>query len=82
MLKISDNVLLDEDEPNVFVVGCHHAREWIAVDVPIRIVRRLAQNYGSDDQIRSLLDRSEVWIVPIVNPDGLEYSIYYYRYWR
>jgi murein tripeptide amidase MpaA len=50
--------------------------------VPIRIARRLATGYASDDRIRSLLDRSEVWIVPIVNPDGLEYSIYVYRYWR
>ncbi len=81
-IKLSDNVTTDEDEAEVVFLGCHHAREWIAVDVPIRIARRLAQNYGSDDQIRSLLDRSEVWIVPIVNPDGLEYSIYYYRYWR
>jgi carboxypeptidase T len=23
-----------------------------------------------------------VWIVPLVNPDGLEYSIHFYRYWR
>lgn len=81
-IKLSDNVTQDEDEAEVVFLGCHHAREWIAVDVPIRIARRLAMNYASDTQIRSLLDRSEVWIVPIVNPDGLEYSIYYYRYWR
>jgi murein tripeptide amidase MpaA len=81
-IKLSDNVITNEDEAEVVFLGCHHAREWIAVDVPIRIARRLATGYASDDRIRSLLDRSEVWIVPIVNPDGLEYSIYVYRYWR
>jgi murein tripeptide amidase MpaA len=81
-VKLSDNVTADEDEAEVLFLGCHHAREWIAVDVPIRIARSLAQSYSTDARIRSLLDRSEVWIVPIVNPDGLEYSIYVYRYWR
>jgi len=81
-LKLSDNVHTDEDEAEVVFLGCHHAREWIAVDVPIRIARHLASLYASDARIRALLDRSEVWIVPIVNPDGLEYSIYVYRYWR
>ncbi len=81
-IKLSDNVTSDEDEAEVVFLGCHHAREWIAVDVPIRMARRLASNYASDSQIQSLLDSSEVWIVPIVNPDGLEYSIYVYRYWR
>jgi murein tripeptide amidase MpaA len=28
------------------------------------------------------MDHSEIWIVPLVNPDGLEYSIHSYRYWR
>ena len=31
VIKISDNVSSDETEPNIFIVGCHHAREWISV---------------------------------------------------
>jgi carboxypeptidase T len=81
-VKISDNVAADEDEAEVLFLGCHHAREWISVEVPFQLARYLAGNYDRDAGIRDLVDRSEIWIVPLVNPDGLEYSINVYRYWR
>lgn len=81
-LKISDNAGLDEDEAEVLFLGCHHAREWISVEVPYRAGKYLLENYSADPEIRRLVDASEVWIVPLVNPDGLEYSIRTYRYWR
>lgn len=81
-VKISDNVDRDEQEPGVLFLGCHHAREWISVEVPLLLARRLAEGYEGDPAIRELVDRSEIWIVPLLNPDGLEYSINVYRYWR
>jgi carboxypeptidase T len=81
-LKISDNAAENEAEPAVLILGCHHAREWISVEVPFLFGRYLLENYGLVPEVRDLVDSSEVWIVPIVNPDGLEYSIHVYRYWR
>ncbi len=81
-LKISDNVLFDEDEAETLFLGCHHAREWITVEVPYLIGKYLLENYHLDVSIKNLVDQSEIWIVPLVNPDGLEYSIHFYRYWR
>jgi carboxypeptidase T len=81
-VKISDNVDRDEEEAGVLFLGCHHAREWISVEVPFLLARRLAEGYEEDPAIRELVDRSEIWIVPLLNPDGLEYSINVYRYWR
>jgi len=81
-VKLSDNVIQDENEAEVVFMGCHHAREWISVDVPLRTARHLAAAYDSDAAVRALLDASEIWIIPLVNPDGLEYSIHVYRYWR
>ncbi len=81
-VKISDNAGADEDEAGVLILGCHHAREWISVEVPYLVARHLAENYETDPAVRNLVDRSEIWIVPLVNPDGLEYSINTYRYWR
>jgi carboxypeptidase T len=81
-LKISDNPSLEEEEAAVFFLGCHHAREWISVEVPYLLGQYLLENYGTDPRIRNLVDQSEIWIVPLVNPDGLEYSIHVYRYWR
>jgi murein tripeptide amidase MpaA len=81
-LKISANVAFDEDEAEVLFLGCHHAREWISVEVPFLFGRYLLENYTTDPEAKRLVDRSEVWIVPLVNPDGLEYTIHVYRYWR
>ncbi|MFZ2053805.1 MAG: M14 family metallopeptidase [Candidatus Aminicenantales bacterium] len=81
-LKISDNVSLDEEEAEVLFLGCHHAREWISVEVPYFLAEFLLEQYGTDTRVRRAVDHSEIWIVPLVNPDGLEYSIRSYRYWR
>ena len=81
-LKISDNVSVDELEAEVFFCGNHHAREWITVEVPFLLGKYLVENYERSPQIKKLVDTSEIWIVPLVNPDGLEYSIHVYRYWR
>ena len=81
-LKISDNVQWDENEASVIFMGCHHAREWISVEVPYLTAEHLLENYRSDSEIKNLVDQSEIWFIPLVNPDGLVYSIYFYRYWR
>ena len=81
-LKVSDNAAADEQEPAFLVVGCHHAREWISVEVPLLFARHLLENYERSDEVRGIVDRGETWVIPLLNPDGLEYSIHVYRYWR
>ncbi|MDD5091421.1 MAG: M14 family metallopeptidase [Candidatus Wallbacteria bacterium] len=73
-LKISDNPGQDESEPAMLLMGAHHAREWISVEVPMAFIDRLLKGYGSDSKITSLVNEREFWIVPIQNPDGLHYS--------
>jgi carboxypeptidase T len=80
--KLSDDPERNDGEPGILILGCHHAREWISVDVPLLLARYLAENAATDPAVRSLLAHGEIWIVPLVNPDGLEYSIDVYRYWR
>jgi len=72
-LKISDNVTVTEDEPRVLYLGCHHAREIITVEIPLYIMHYLVDNYGTDSLATFLVDNREIWIVPIMNPDGREY---------
>lgn len=72
-VKISDDVALEEAEPEVLVVGCHHARELMSVELPLYLMRRLLDGYGVDPLLTSLVDSREIWIVPILNPDGHVY---------
>ncbi|MCK5642382.1 MAG: zinc carboxypeptidase, partial [Gammaproteobacteria bacterium] len=69
-LKISDNVSVDEDEPEVLYIGCHHARELMSVDVPLRFAEYLLTNYGSLPEVTGLVDSREIYFVPMLNPDG------------
>jgi hypothetical protein len=81
-VKISDNPSEDEEEPGALFFGCQHAREWIAVEVPLYIGQYLADNYDTDAEVKHLVDNCEIWIVPVVNPDGYEYSRNTDRMWR
>jgi murein tripeptide amidase MpaA len=73
-VRISDNPDVNEVEPSILLVGCHHAREWISVEVPLYIAKYLTDNYATNPEIQSLVDNQQIWIVPMLNPDGHEYS--------
>jgi hypothetical protein len=72
-IKISDNVGIDEDEPEVCLMGCHHARELMSVEVPLYFAAYLLEHYGTDPEVTDLVDNRELWVIPMVNPDGHVY---------
>jgi len=73
-MKISDNPEADEDEPEVFYNGVIHAREPITIELLLYFMRYLTNNYGTDSLATYLVDNREIWVVPILNPDGYEYN--------
>jgi carboxypeptidase T len=62
-------------------MGCHHAREWIAVEVPFLLADHLVKN-ASQDPVKQWLSQGEIWVAPMVNPDGHEYCRTTERLWR
>ncbi|HSG27139.1 MAG TPA: M14 family zinc carboxypeptidase, partial [Candidatus Krumholzibacterium sp.] len=72
-IKISDNPGMDETEPEVFLMGCHHAREIMTVEIALMMAAYLLDNYGVSAEITSLVDGREIWIAPMINPDGHVY---------
>ncbi|MET0764483.1 MAG: M14 family metallopeptidase [Blastococcus sp.] len=65
----------------VAFLGCHHAREWISVEVPFRLAEHLLDN-SSAEPVQGWLQQAEVWVAPMVNPDGHEHSRTENRLWR
>jgi carboxypeptidase T len=59
--------------PKILFMGCHHAREWIAVEIPFLLAKELVERAG-DPQIAGWLSTGEVWVAAMVNPDGHEHS--------
>lgn len=69
-IKLSDNVAVEEDEPSVFYFGTHHAREPISLEVTMAVLLHLLENYGTDQQVTDAINNSQIWFVPLVNPNG------------
>jgi hypothetical protein len=59
-----------------------HAREWIPVTFCVYVIDMLAQEYGVNANVTSLLDEYEVHSIPILNPDGYEYTHTTNNMWR
>ncbi|MDQ5853558.1 MAG: M14 family metallopeptidase [Chloroflexota bacterium] len=62
-------------------MGCHHAREWIAVEVPYLLADYLVTN-ANHAPVQQWLTQGEIWVAPLVNPDGHEYARTQNRLWR
>lgn len=59
-----------ENLPAVRITGGTHARELAPVELMRNLTKTLLEGYGKDVAISKLLDTRQVWIVPVVNPDG------------
>jgi hypothetical protein len=74
-IRVSSSPEIDKDAPAVLFTGIHHAREPIGAYLCKAILEELLTNYGKSARYTRLLDSLEIWLVPIVNPDGYEYII-------
>lgn len=86
-IKISDNAGIDEDEAEVLIMGCHHSRELMSVEIPLLLAEHLLTHYGTSPEVTRLVDGREMWFVPMVNPDGHVYvendhSGEWWTWWR
>lgn len=70
-VKISDNVGVHEaDEPALFFNAMHHAREVMTTEVALDLIGVLTKDYATNERVKNWVNRNEVWIVPMINPDG------------
>ncbi len=83
--KVSDNVQTDENEPTILFQGLHHARELIGANVCLDLLTMMCKNYYKNRDITRWLDAMEIWIVPVLNPDGYKYIFEHdigFPWWR
>jgi len=69
-LKLSDNPETNEDEPNIFYAAEIHAREPISLEVDMHVLNYLVSNYGVIDSVTAWIDSTQIWFIPLINPDG------------
>ena len=82
--KVSDNVAVDESEPEVLYDGLHHSDEHMGLEMTLQVLHWLADGYGTDTRITHIVDTREIWIVFAVNPDGAQFDIKdgQFHFWR
>lgn len=68
--RISDNVGLDEGEPQFMYTGTIHGDETTGYILLLRLIDYLLTNYGSDPRITNMVNNLDIWINPASNPDG------------
>lgn len=106
MMKLSDNVMIEEDEPGVLLMGAHHGDERPSFEVLIFFIQHVLERYSmedydddddgfinediidgfdndndmlvdedaSEERVRQVIDSTQLYIIPMVNPDGVEYN--------
>lgn len=70
VLKISDNVDVDENEPEVFYTSTMHGDETTGFILLLRLIDYLLSNYNALPQAKELIDNLQIYINPNANPDG------------
>lgn len=106
LIKLSDNVNENEDEPGVLLIGAHHGNEKPSYESLIFFIKHVVDYYNtenidndedgtinedpidgkdndndskidedpSEERVRNVVDETEIFIIPMVNPDGVEYG--------
>jgi carboxypeptidase T len=69
-IKISDNPNVDESEPEVLYTALTHAREGVGMQQLFYYMYYLLENYSINNDVKNLVDNTEMYFILCANPDG------------
>jgi carboxypeptidase T len=74
MVKLSDNVNQQENEPELLFMGAHHGNEKPSYEVLIYFIQYMVEHYenSSAEEVQDAINNTQIYILPMVNPDGVE----------
>lgn len=75
MVKVGKEGLNRVDKPAFMAIFTEHGGEHDVTNLAIGIIDHLAKNYGEDRSVTDLLNQTDVWILPMMDPDGVEYDL-------
>lgn len=59
-------------KPKFTLMSQMHARELATGELSYRWIDHLINNYGTDSAVTALMNSTELWVIPIANPDGVD----------
>lgn len=82
LATISLDVECERGKPALLVTGTAHAREWIGNELSVAFISYILENYSKNPNLYKIIQQNTLYIVPILNPDGFEYSKKHFSFWR
>jgi len=73
-LRLSNNAEVDENEPEILYTALHHAREPMSMTQLIFFIWYALENYEKEEWVTYMLNNTELYFVPCLNPDGYLYN--------
>jgi Zinc carboxypeptidase len=70
VIKISDNVATEEVEPEFKYISSMHGDEITGRELSVSLIEEIGEKYGTDREITELVNNTEIYIMPSMNPDG------------
>lgn len=72
--RISDNMGIDENEPEFFYTSTMHGDETAGYIFMLNLIDTLLNSYGTSERITNLVNEIDIFINPLANPDGTYYG--------
>ena len=66
----------DAAKPGVLIQASDHAREWVPMTITAETAERLIANYPNDPATKDIIENVDIFLIPVNNPDGANYSFY------
>ena len=66
----------------IVITGGLHGREWISTSTANYLAWSFITSFGKEPMITKLLDEFDFVFIPVLNPDGVEYTWQVDRLWR
>jgi len=73
-VKITKNPESVNVRPQLLYTAIHHAREPIALSETIFYMWYLLENYDTNDEVKYIVDHTEMYFIPVINADGYVYN--------
>ncbi|KAG5845101.1 hypothetical protein ANANG_G00135280 [Anguilla anguilla] len=71
-----------DNRPAIWIDAGIHAREWVSQATGVWTANKIATDYGRDTSLTSLLNKMDVFLMIVTNPDGYVFTHTSNRMWR